>query len=377
MKNLMNRTALTATSAAFALALAFSLMIALGGPPTAAAQTETPTGTPTATATPTAIDYDSDNDGLIEIATRQQLDAMRHDPNGFGNSNNSAYTAAFPNAGFGMGCPVDLSLSSIPKCEGYELANHVTIPAPVSPIVSNWTPIDVWSATFNGNGYVISDMTTTGAGMFASIGASGTVRNVGLMNASVTTGADGHAGALAGINHGLIETSYATGDVSYVNTAAQPKRKPRVRVGGLVGRNRGAIIASWADVDVSINGSGARAGGFAGDNKGRIVSSYSHGDINVTGIIPSADGEIGYTTAGGFIAVNNDGGTIVSSYSMGSATGPRSNRIGSFVNGGYGGTSHHFPGSYWDTDESGHYNDNNGGGCAYPNAKTTAELRGT
>ena len=373
MKKLMNKTALLAT--AFALALAFALMIALGGSETATAQT--------ATATPTATDYDSDNDGLIEIKTHQQLNAMRHDPNGFGNSSNSVYTAAFPNAGFGMGCPIDLSLSSIPKCEGYELAADIPLSA-----YSNWTPIPAWSATFNGNGYNISDMTTTGAGLFASINSNGTVRNAGLMNATVTRGkADGQAGALAGINRGMIETSYATGAISYANTDAQDKREVRAQVGGLVGSNKttshtdgtiiiGAIIASWADVGVSIRGSGVRAGGFAGDNKGRIVSSYSYGDVEVADVTGHKDGSAGYSRVGGFVAVNNGLGKIISSYSLGSVTAPGTNNFGSFV---HAYQHRHadalIADSYWDRDKSGLTHDNNGGGCAFPNSKTTAELR--
>ena len=44
--------------------------------------------------------YDSDGDGLIEIRSLAQLDAVRHDLNGNGIPDNSddsaAYTAAFP-----------------------------------------------------------------------------------------------------------------------------------------------------------------------------------------------------------------------------------------------------------------------------------------
>ena len=60
-------------------------------------------------------DYDADDDGLIEVATLAQLDAMRYDLNGEGKpSNQLFYYAAFPNAVAGMGCPDGV-------CAGYEL----------------------------------------------------------------------------------------------------------------------------------------------------------------------------------------------------------------------------------------------------------------
>ena len=55
-------------------------MIALGGSETASAQT----ATPTSTATHVPRGTDADANGLIEITTAGQLDAMRYDPNGDG-----------------------------------------------------------------------------------------------------------------------------------------------------------------------------------------------------------------------------------------------------------------------------------------------------
>ena len=66
-----------------------------------------------ASATPTAAltgdgDHDRDDDGLIEIATAAQLDAIRHDLGGDGavdaGGDAAAYEAAFAAAGPGMGC---------------------------------------------------------------------------------------------------------------------------------------------------------------------------------------------------------------------------------------------------------------------------------
>ena len=55
--------------------------------------------------TVTGVDYDTDDDGLIEIRTPAQLDAVRHDLDGDGDpGGESAYAAAFAGADVGMGC---------------------------------------------------------------------------------------------------------------------------------------------------------------------------------------------------------------------------------------------------------------------------------
>ena len=69
----------------------------------------------------TPVDYDADNDGLIDISTLAQLDAIRHDLDGNGDPASggaTAYNGAFPirqRAAAGrMGCPSG-------ACAGYEL----------------------------------------------------------------------------------------------------------------------------------------------------------------------------------------------------------------------------------------------------------------
>ena len=51
-------------------------------------------------------DYDADDDGLLEVASLAQLNAIRWDPDGDGAAtadNETAYAAAFPNPKSGMG----------------------------------------------------------------------------------------------------------------------------------------------------------------------------------------------------------------------------------------------------------------------------------
>ena len=51
----------------------------------------------TASAQTTTIDYDDDNDGLIDVKTLAQLNAIRYDRDGNGDATDAVYVAAFPN----------------------------------------------------------------------------------------------------------------------------------------------------------------------------------------------------------------------------------------------------------------------------------------
>ena len=70
-------------------------------------------------------DYDTDENGLIEVSTLAQLDAMRWDLDGDGaptTGDGGAYANAFPQRAVGMGCP---AVSGTPTCTGYELTQDL------------------------------------------------------------------------------------------------------------------------------------------------------------------------------------------------------------------------------------------------------------
>ena len=330
MKKLMGKTALAAAAFALALMVALSLSGSLALPAAANSGieigTSTPTAIPTAESggvtdstceppTPNPGGQDFDCDGLIEIATFAQLNAIRYDTNRTGNMivgiidvdedpGKTAYSAAFGTAPAGptRGCPIDEDGKA--KCVGYELVADIAM-------TGNWTPIGTWATTLEGNGHVISGMRVTvtdgHGGMFS--GVSGKIRNLGLRDAEVTLNNGGKAGILAGGNGGEIQTSYATSSkITYAGVARGADadwRGPRADVGGLVGRNNGKIIGSWADVDIDLNTEGARAGGLVGSQKGygaanpaKTVGSFAYGAIKVT--------TPGFGRVGGFIGVNMD-----------------------------------------------------------------------
>ena len=221
-----------------AIGAAALLLPAGGNPPPAAAQTIGQT------------DYDRNDNGLIDISSIAQLNAIRHDLNGNGDANHADYAAAFPNrvtattsrTGL-MGCPAS-------GCNGYELTQSLTFPA--SGLHSTWTPAGRLRTTFHGNGYTISDLRIEQSGgdnihvgLFREMGNGGYIRDLGLINPAVTstTGQTnlGNTGALVGRidTGGRIDTSYVQGGRIHADGDT-------AHVGGLAGYSRGVIRASYS-----------------------------------------------------------------------------------------------------------------------------------
>ena len=296
-------------------------------------------------------DYDLDDDGLIEVDSLAQLDAIRWDLNGDGAvdtvtsvADTAKYHAAFSNVLTGMGClrdHDDATTAKVAGCIGYELTRDLDFDENNDGNITSadddywnggkgWKPIgEVWAkqftATFDGNGKTISnlfikDTAATYVGLFGVIGTGGRVERLGMQNVNVTGLRD--VGGLVGNNGGTISASYATGSVA-----------GDANVGGLVGSNDGTISASYATS--SVNGGapvgtlGVDVGGLVGYNRGTISASYATGSVTV-----------GYHgMAGGLAGINGYGGTVRDSYATGSVTSTRSGSGGSLgglvsVNGG-------------------------------------------
>ncbi len=243
-----------------------------------------------------AVDYDTDDNGLIEVSTLAQLNAIRWDLNGDGTAdaganqatNQASYAAAFSNAAVDMGCAV--------TCIGYELDADLDfdengdgqMTAAGDPTYwdgsAGWNPIghagSPFSAgtIFEGNGHTISHLfinrqSTNSVGLFR--GLKGTVRNLALEDVYVA-GQD-TVGALVGLNEGEVYWSYVTGEVAGRNL-----------VGGLVGdngwrsgksKNNGHIGGSYSLA--TVRGSNEHVGGLTGrNNEGSvIIASYARGVV--------------------------------------------------------------------------------------------------
>ena len=275
---------------------------------------------------PDTADVDADGDGLIEISTREQLDQIRY--NLLGSSLNTSDGVA----GDANGCG---GLNGISDCNGYELTQNISLDGYNS---DNWVPIGscptlsgidvctnvgvLFNATFDGNGYIISNLTITNpggdyanaAGLFGAISPDSILRNVHIRSGNLN-GGNTKVGLLVGYaREAMISNSSAEGDVAASGAD----------VGGLVGFGRGAsITSSYAEIG-SVSGSG-QVGGLVGYGySATIMSSYAE----VRTIIASGN------YAGGLIGFG-EGITITSSYvKVESIRGSRN--IGGLVGGGLG-----------------------------------------
>ena len=310
-------------------------------------------------------DYDSDGDGLIEIRSLAQLDAVHYDLNGNGIPDNSddsaAYTAIFPSALDRMGCGFE-------GCSGYELEADLDFDTNGSGDADagdtywndgdGWlplglpegqffgTPIGSFRATFEGNGHALSNLFVARgnySGLVGAVGLSGAVRNLSLIDVDVT-GKEA-VGGLIGNNRGIVSDVRSSGRVS-----------GEKHVGGLIGTNLRAILRSSSSAAVRgiapptvfppgvflIVTSGSTfpgTGGLVGFNTGFILSSYAtgpvEGDRNVGGLAgynqsklisgSYATGQVtGESCVGGLVGLNGnpfDEATIAASYATGRVEG--------------------------------------------------------
>ena len=299
--------------------------------------------------------YDTDGDGLIEITTLAQLDAVRHDLNGDGvpaAGGASTYRAAFPDAFLEAGA----QLRCVLECRGYELMADLDFDADGDGDVdagdaywnngAGWNPIGRsgadYRATFEGNGHTIHNLfvdrpSTNYAGLFGYTDWASVIRHVGLTRVDVTGRT--YVGSLVGNNLGAITACYATGHVSGSNN----------NIGGLVGAHYGSVRTSYATVRVSGR---SAIGGLVGRNLGIIIdASYATGAVT------------GQSSVGGLVGYEY-GNTVRASYATGRVSG--SSNVGGLV-GGLGSST--ITASYWDTTTSGQTTGDHGSG------QTTAQLQ--
>ena len=329
-------------------------------------------------------DYDRDDDGLIEITTLDQLNAMRWDLDGDAVQDTTSdadwakYGDAFPRAIASLGCPDTDDPGTAPgPCLGFELAANLDFDAdgdgdndPADPY-HLWTPVgdatNRFDAKFDGNGYAISNLnieTAGGAiGLFGATSTSSEVIRVGLLDAKVvltsSTGSTTIAGALIGSHAGLARETYATGSLSQTGSGTGGN------YGGLIGAivANANVYASWADVDVSTVAANARQGGFAGSStfgSGWVRAAYSLGDVSSTGTGTFTAGFIGamFGNASSVYAA----GSVTKTGSGGGRAGLTAGRL----------TSTPLNNAYWDTTTTGIADDSD---TNMPEGRTTEQLQ--
>ena len=256
------------------------------------------------------VDYDDDDDGLIDITTPAQLNAIRHDPNGNGDATHNDYVTAFPNRDTSstgrMGCPSG-------SCTGYELRADLDL----STDYASWTAIPSFATTLRGNGHTISglNVSRTGhAGFILTLASGGFIHEVGLINPSVrstTVNTGNNVGGFAAdiASGGQIHHSFVRGGTVRGTHSA--------RVGAIAGRSQGAISAVYSTATATTgNANGHYIGGLVGWlTGGSIRASYS------AGVVDAGTGQ--NVRAGRFIGRTSNSATTVSdSYCDSTIAGP-------------------------------------------------------
>ncbi len=330
---------------------------------------------------------DADGDGLIEVETLAQLNAIRWDLDGNGEVDNSGAQNDYNTAFF-----TNASGSTCTNCEGYELttdldfdtdgdgATHTSGTGDADDAYYNsgsgWDPIGLfdntgpvdphpYTATFEGNRHTISNLFISrstggddnqGFGLFAYTSSTSEIRNVGLVNVHVTGRAN--TGSLVGRVEGRVYASYATGSVTGTGT-----------VGGLVAHLRenpeSVIAASYANVAVTAT---STLGGLVGLNAGgTIIASYSTGAVHcsASGCTAARGGLVGSHRVEGSSA-----GSIIASYSTGAVTPTGTSGAGGLIGDIRTGTT--VTNSYWDITNSGIADDTD---TNSPEGKTESALQ--
>jgi len=277
-------------------------------------------------------DADADSDGLIDITTLEQLDAIRFSLNGHGRQLTD--TAQLDSSG----CPARLVNGEIiAVCKGYELLNNLNFDTDGNGVLdesdtywnngAGWAPLP-WSFTgvFEGNAFEIRNLMVnrpaiSGNALFQrAYGA--TIQNLGLTGSlSRINGTSGSAALAGRIEDTTVINVYSTIDITGTNNVT----------GGLIGSAKGnsllrgifsngniqgtsylgGLIGSEDSLGVQVqNGLFAGALSATGDNMGG-VNGRPLGDLSfslVTGTVSWAD------TATRVYPLGGNQGTITNSY---------------------------------------------------------------
>ena len=242
-------------------------------------------------------DIDEDGDGLIDIHTLEELNAMRYQLDGTG------YRSSEGAPKITIGCPEN-------KCKGYELMEDLDFSDKSEWTTgAGWQPIGGeiyrFSSIFEGNNKTISNLRvnrpqSNNLGLFGVAGVDAEISNIGVLNVNIR--GDNSIGGLAGVNLGIITNSYTTGEVAF----GRQRRRFGEGEGGLVGYNKGVVANSYSLIKMSGR---KHVGGLVGRNDGKITNSYAEGTV------------FGRFQVGGLVGLNENGAQIANSYAIGKVGG--------------------------------------------------------
>lgn len=306
-------------------------------------------GTDTDDNNDSSADADPNSNGLIDVATLAELDAMRNKKTGSGQCISGCPQESLdvpPTLGDTSGCPPTLFEGVlVRRCQGYELVADLDFDANGNGVADDplmpWVRIgynsddlpDAWQTLLEGNGHTISNLVLDGGGKTGFIGGA---RDAALRNVNFTgplmsvTASDGGAvvgegirvtlsnvhstGPVTGLgdNGGLmgvavqssITGSSASGDVTCLDFGCS-------RLGGLVGQARHTTIsASFATGTVGCDESGTCSG------LGGLVGQAVQSTVSAT----FATGEVlcfACNKAGGLVGEALQGSSVSGSFAAG------------------------------------------------------------
>ena len=201
-----------------------------------------------------------------------------------------------------------------------------------------------FEGVFDGNGKTISKMKIlhnaeysgfgnddSYAGFFGVIGQQGVVKNITIDNSTVTAESQ-YAGAVVGLNYGVVENAKTTASVK-VNSTEDPDEYGGV--GGIAGRNGGYGTMTGCENHATVSGANM-AGGIAGANTGAISNSINYGAVSgktaggIVGNTHYRNVESNFTHVPGRIAVCQNLGSVTGKKYAGGIVGY--NRDGSINN---------------------------------------------
>jgi len=203
-------------------------------------------------------DRDYDNNGLMEIASRADMDGIRYG---------------------GLHREDMMNISSCPQrqCVGYEMTQDIDMSG-----AADWQPLgsltDEFDVIFEGNNHTIYNLTMIQSrqdnlGLFTSLGSHSEIRNLYIDQAYVT-GAD-EVGVLA---------SFASVGAKMVNVHLDGVTvSGQQRVGGLVGLTDYANLMEISINNSKVNASESKVGGLVGEDTGSTFFQMAASELSVNG----------------------------------------------------------------------------------------------
>ena len=294
-------------------------------------------------------DADADSNGLIDISSLEQLNAIRYNLAGTGRTSiEGAETDS-------SGCPAVI-LDGVLQlhCSGYELTNILDFDTNADGVMDEndvywndgegWVPVGdydlPYTAVFDGNGYQIRNLyinrpSTNGVGLFGYVSEkTAELRNIGLTGELMRAIGGNNTAGLVGVAYrgATISRSYTTGDVAGGEN-----------VGGLAGNlsQNNTTINSFASGTVS-------GSSYVGGLAGRISSSTNLTNSFATGRVNAAS-----RSSGGLVGEIANKSAISNSFATGSVTSSES-LVGGLVGYMYGDST--ITDSHWSTDTTGQPN---------------------